>query len=91
MWIMTEDGWKQLEPREFVQAEPARAFNGVPPPYNGKFPSAEVCDFHNRMKEKMKFFDDGVRMVHGRADRVVEVDNAIAEHPIKYPPKGWEH
>lgn len=52
--------------------------------YEGKFPSKPICELHNSMKELMKFFDDGVRMVYGKPDKTVEVDNDIPEHPTSF-------
>lgn len=89
MHIMTKDGWKALGPAVFTPAPKAIASNGVPAPYDGKFPSQAICNLHNDMQEHMRFFDSGVRMAYGKADRIVDVDNAIAANPIKYPPKDF--
>jgi len=51
-------------------------------PYRGLFPSQEFCNFFNSQKEQMKYFDDGVRMVYGKPDRVVVTDNSTPIHPI---------
>jgi len=65
---------------------------GLPPAsvegdrYDGPIPSESICQFFNFQKDKMKYFDDGERMVPGKKSRWVEVDNAIPEHPITYPP-----
>lgn len=89
MHIMTKDGWKQLSPQALTPAPAPTASNGITAPYIGEFPSKAICDFHNSMKDKLVFFDDGIRMVYGKADRHVETDNAVAGNPIKYPPKGF--
>ena len=89
MHIMTANGWMQLSPRDFTPAPEATASNGVPAPYQGKFPSAAICDAHNRMKAEMRYFDDGIRMVYGKPDKTVPTDNAEAANPIPYPPHGF--
>lgn len=69
--------------------------SGLPTPaeergsYTGELPSQQACDYVNSLHELMKFFDDGVRMVYGKPDKIVAVDNAIPDHPIPYPPKGF--
>lgn len=57
--------------------------------YVGHFPSERACEFINGMKEKLKYFDDGERLVYGKKSRHVEVDNAVPEHPMDHPPEGW--
>lgn len=57
--------------------------------YQGHVPSERACEYINSLKEKMKFFDDGLRMVYGRPDRRVEVEKIAVAHPIKYPPAGF--
>ncbi len=69
---------------------------GLPPPhvergsYVGKLPSQDTVTFVNWMKDKMKFFDDGVRMVYGKPDRIVNTEPADVKHPISYPPAGFK-
>lgn len=89
MHITTKDGWKQLSPADCIEASKSVAYNGVPAPYTGSFPSKVFVDFFNAQRERMKYFDDGVRMVYGKADRIVEVDNATPIHPIANPPVGF--
>lgn len=89
MHIMTKDGWKQLSPANCIEASPAVAYNGIPAPYKGSFPSQAIVMFFNEQKERMKYFDDGVRMVYGKQDRIVETDNATPIHPISNPPMGF--
>lgn len=86
---MTKDGWKQLSPADCVVASPAVAYNGVPAPYTGSFPSQPIVALFNTQREQMKYFDDGVRMVYSKANRIVEVDNATPIHPIANPPIGF--
>lgn len=57
--------------------------------YQGHVPSERACEYINSLKEKMKFFDDGIRMVYGRPERRVEVEKIAVAHPIKYPPAGF--
>lgn len=72
------------------QPAPTTPYNGVPAPYAGVFPSQELCDYVNSLKDKhFKFFDDGIRLVYGRGSRIIEVDNMEAVHPIEYPPQGF--
>lgn len=89
MYIMTKDGWKQRSPANCIPAPQPTAYNGIPAPYVGSFPSKQVVAFFNEQKERMKYFDDGIRMVYGKADRIVEVDNATPIHPIANPPIGF--
>lgn len=72
-----------------IPASPIAAHNGVPAPYTGSFPSQDLCNFYNSQKELLKYFDNGVRMVYGKPDLRVEVDNATPAHPIPNPPKGF--
>jgi len=58
--------------------------------YKGHLPSERVCEYINSLKEKMRFFDDGVRMRYGRPDYTVEVEPVAVKHPIKYPPPNFE-
>lgn len=101
--IMTENGWAMLVPPtvnmvvdiidQRIVVSGSRP--GLPPAhverdgYIGPLPSKEVCDHINWMKNKMKFFDDGVRLMPGGAERLVDVDNAAPDHPLAYPPAGW--
>lgn len=58
--------------------------------YVGVFPSPEACTFINGMKDKMKFFDDGHRMVYNKSEgRHVPVEPSDVKHPITYPPAGF--
>ena len=57
--------------------------------YVGAFPSAEAVAFINGMKQKMKFFDDGERLVYNAPPRYVEVEPSEVVHPITYPPSGF--
>lgn len=89
MEIMTKNGWRQLQPLTFVPAPTPVPSGQIPVPYKGKFPSEQLCKFFNSVQEKMKFFDDGTRMVYGGPDTLVSTSNSIPEHPISYPPKGF--
>jgi hypothetical protein len=83
--IMTEDGWQQLGNGRVCSnhnTPPERAYVGL-------FPSADLCSFYNSQKERMKYFDDGNRMVYGKPDITVPTANAEPIHPIPYPPKGF--
>lgn len=60
--------------------------------YVGYFPSQSACDFINEMKDKMKFFDDGERIVYGPnpfRTRKVAVTPITVNHPIAHPPAGF--
>lgn len=58
--------------------------------YAGIFPSKQACDFINSRKEKMKYFDDGERLVYGKQEpRIVDVDRPEVKHPIPNPPAGF--
>lgn len=58
--------------------------------YTGFFPSAAMCALNNEFKDKMKFFDDGERMVYGKAEpRIVPIEPCDVKHPITYPPPGF--
>lgn len=85
MYIMTIHGWRAL--RVHCTPLPTSAYEAGG--YVGKIPSQAICQFYNSQKQEMKFFDDGVRMQYGKPDRHVETDNAIADHPIPYPPAGF--
>lgn len=89
MHIMTANGWRELQTPSINKATEPTAYNGVPVPYQDKFPTQSFCDCFNKLKDMMMFFDDGVRMVYAKADRQVTVDNRIAANPIKYPPPGF--
>lgn len=58
--------------------------------YRGKFPSEEAIAFINSLKNKMKYFDDGERLVYDGKPffKYVELSDVI--HPISYPPAGFE-
>lgn len=57
--------------------------------YEGKFPSKDLCVYINTVKNNLKFFDDGLRMVYDRPSRIVDTDNMEAVHPIPNPPEGF--
>ena len=58
--------------------------------YRGKFPSEEAIAFINGMKNKMKFFDDGERLVYNGKPYFKYVALSDVVHPISYPPEGFE-
>lgn len=87
--MMTRRGWVQPSQITYIESAPIIAHNGVQPPYDGKFPSEDLCKYVNSLYERMKFFDNGVRMVYGKPDKHVEVDNMVPDHPIPNPPPGF--
>lgn len=89
MQIMTERGWQALCPKDYTPAAQPTAYNGMPAPYVGDFPSQALCDYVNGCKEKMKYFDNGVRMHYRKPDTRVETDNAEPLHPILQMPEGF--
>lgn len=88
--------WKRNAP-EPLHDVTHRAIGDIPgctmlPPnerYSGVFPSPEVCIFVNGLKEKMKFFDDGERMVYNKPPRHVPTEPCDVKHPITYAPAGF--
>lgn len=89
MHIITKRGWQPLHVAQLEKATEHVAHNGMPAPYRGQFPSQALCDFVNGMQEKIKYFDNGVRLMYGKADRIVATDNATPEHPIAQMPEGF--
>ena len=99
--------WNKPEPNKFWgRNSPAplhdvthRAIGDVPgctmlpanEQYVGVFPSPETCAFVNEMKTKMKFFDDGHRMVYNKPEgRTVPVEPCDVKHPIAYAPSAFK-
>jgi hypothetical protein len=80
-----------MKDRLLHSAEIPVAHNKIDPPYNGLLPSEDLCNYVDSVKDRhMIYFDDGLRMIYSKPDRVVETNNAEAIYLISYPPEGFE-
>lgn len=90
MYIKTERGWVMLQPKLVTPAAPDVAHNGVPAIHDEVLPSKRCCEYINSLKEKMKYFDDGLRLMHDANPKHVQTELQEPIHPIKSPPPGFE-